>query len=475
MNLKSVIAATALLASIAIPQQLLALKATGEGSVAITSSDPQTVKSTAEKKAMADAIVSAIKKLQGSVNVPPEDPRILQLIKQRDSFLKSEPKIERDKSDSAVYAVKVTLEIDDAAFVDELGNVRLGALNTKTENLGSIVVFIDEAIKRDMPNASEVPLEERIDYKRDNSKSYKENSSKSSASASASSMSIKDKSSASYSEKNSASGKASAEASYDDKYAARASSQAAVSGNGMGAYGRDDAAVAASSKGSAKQSASYAASSESKGAYSKDFQASASSSASKSSSSSRNVNSQVNDKEEYHYAKTINTEVLKPQSSLNDAMKNELEATLGRFGVKLEDGTGLLADFNKGSKKKYGSYNEAMKNDGDGFKNFIRKKRPEASYIGIGTLEIGYNPAKDSTGDYRCGLNAGTISIVPLKTNAKLPGGSLKTMKSSNSSSEGCMNNIRVESATELGGKIGALVQKNARDKDLKAKQEMFD
>jgi hypothetical protein len=196
MNFKSVVAATALLASIAIPQQLLALKATGEGSVAIASSDPQTVKSTAERKAMADAVISAIKKLQGSINVPPEDPRILQLIKQRDSFLKSEPKIERDKSDSALYAVKITLDIDDTAFVEELGNVRLGALNNKTENLGSIVVFIDEAVKRDMLNASEVPLEERIDYKRDNSKSYKENTSKSSASSSASSMSIKDKSSA---------------------------------------------------------------------------------------------------------------------------------------------------------------------------------------------------------------------------------------------------------------------------------------
>ncbi len=475
MNFKSVVAATALLASIAIPQQLLALKATGEGSVAIASSDPQTVKSTAERKAMADAVISAIKKLQGSINVPPEDPRILQLIKQRDSFLKSEPKIERDKSDSALYAVKITLDIDDTAFVEELGNVRLGALNNKTENLGSIVVFIDEAVKRDMLNASEVPLEERIDYKRDNSKSYKENTSKSSASSSASSMSIKDKSSASYSDKSSASGRASSEASYDDKYAARASSQAAVSGNGVGAYGRDDAAVAASSKGSAKQSASYAASSESKGAYSKDFQASASSASSKSSASSRNVNSQVNDKEEYHYSKTINTEVLKPQSSLNDAMKNELESALGKFGVTFEDGSGMLADFNKVSKKKYASYNEAMRNDGDNFKNFIRKKRPSASYIGIGTLEIGYNPSKDSTGDFRCGLNAGTISIIPLKTNAKLPGGSLKTIKKSDSTSEGCMNNIRIDSATELGAKIGSLIQKNARDKDLKAKQEMFD
>ena len=108
-------------------------------------------------------------------------------------------------------------------------------------------------------------------------------------------------------------------------------------------------------------------------------------------------------------------------------MKNELESALGKFGVTFEDGSGMLADFNKVSKKKYASYNEAMRNDGDNFKNFIRKKRPSASYIGIGTLEIGYNPSKDSTGDFRCGLNAGTISIIPLKTNAKLPGGSLKT------------------------------------------------
>lgn len=467
---KGLLGIAAVYATLICPQSAFALTAVGEGSVSIASSDPQSVKNIAEKKAIADAVVQAIAKVHGSLKVPADHPGVLQLIKQKDTFLKSPPKIERDRSDSALYAVKVTLEIDDAAFANELNDVGL-ALSDKTENLGSVIVFIDEAVKIDQASSSQVPMDEKIDYKRDNSSSYKENSSKNSASASASNMRVSDKASASFSAKSSASGKANAAASYDAKYAGSASSRAAISENGVSAYGRDDAAVAASQRGSARQSASYANSSEAKMAQSKNYQASASSSSNKNSSSSKNVKNNVTDKEEFHYARTVNIAALKPQSALNAAMQNELKATLGRFGVQFEDGSGLLADFEKTTKKRYSSYAEAMRSNGDNFKKFMRLKRPEASYIGIGTLEIGYNPEKDSVGDFRCGLNTGTISIAPLKSNIELPGGTLKTLKVSDASVEGCMNNVRVQAATELGAKIGSLVQKKARKK----KQEVFD
>ncbi len=472
---KSLLGIAAVYATLICSQNAFAFTAVGIGSVPIASSDPQSVKNIAEKKAIADAVLQAVKKTLGSLKVPADHPGILQLTQQQDTFLKSSPKIERDRSDSATYAVKVTLEIDDAAFVDALRDVRLGALSNKTKNLGSVIVFIDEAVKIDQASSSQVPMDERIDYKRDNSSSYKENSSRNSASASASNMRVSDKASASFSAKNSASGKANAAASYDAKYAGSASSRAAISENGVSVYGRDDAAVAASQRGSARQSASYANSSEAKMAQSKNYQASASSSSNKNSSSSKNVKNNVTDKEEFHYARTVNIAALKPQSTLNDAMKNELKAILNRFGVQFEDGSGLLADFEKTTKKRYSSYAEAMRSNGDNFKKFMRLKRPEASYIGIGTLEIGYNPEKDNVGDFRCGLNTGTISIAPLKSNIELPGGTLKTLKVSDAGVEGCMNNVRVQAATELGAKIGSLIQKNARDKDLESKQEMFD
>jgi hypothetical protein len=467
MRLKGNLISVALCGALLLPKVVFALTATGEGSAPKNSSDSQSVRASAEKKATTDAVLQAIKKTLGSRKLTVDSSEVMDLVKARKAFLKSAPTFEIDRSDPSLYAVTATLDIDETKFSEELANVNLG-LSTNTGNLGRVVIFIYDTTVPNKPSASEIPMDVKIDHKRDNSKSYKENNAKNSASSSAASMSVSDKESASYSGKSSASGKANSEAAYDQKYAGKASSSAGISGSGGSAYAQDNASVSASSKGSAKQSASYANSQESKAAYDKNYQASASSATSKSASSSKSVNSQVNDKEEFHYSSTVNSAFFKPSNELNDDMKNQLSGTLKKFGVEMQDGTGVLEAFSKFSKLKvpYKNYPEAMQKDGINFKKFIKKQMPNVDYVGIGSLTTGYATAKDNVGDFRCGLNGSSISVSSLNGGSDLASGGLTPIKTSDDmDSEKCVGKVRIAAAEELGRIIGAAIEKEARKK----------
>jgi hypothetical protein len=360
--------------------------------------------------------------------------------------------------------VKVKLKINDTKFSEALNDAGLG-LDQKTQNAGSVVIFLDEVAKLDSASMDQIPVNETIHYSRDNSTAYNEKEAKSSALAKSSSFAMSNKEAASHSDKSSVAAKATSQASYDNKMAAKSSNSAALS-DGYGGYaaGRSSDSASASSKGSAKDSASFAAKSESKGAYSKDLRANGAQAKSSSSSYNKNINSKITDKEEFFYEKKIDVEALKPQSTMGDDMRKKLQGELKKFGVTLKADTGSLQEYNKQNKKVYKSYSEILHSpDSSKFLQFVQAGT-KADYIGSGVLEIGFDNAADSTGDFRCALNQGNIEIYALTNEEILASEGLSSFKQANSTKETCQNNVRSQSAIELGAIVGKSIQKTIRN-----------
>lgn len=437
----------------------------GKGEIAISASDPESVKGMAQKKALTNAILSAISNKLGS-DVPEGDPRVQKLINEVDIFIDNK-NFERDRdAPSSMYVTKAILKINDTKFAEALNDAQLG-LDTKTQNSGSVVVFLDEVVKLNSASMDQVPLNETMHYSRDNSTAYNEKENAKSASAKSSSFALSDKEAGYHADKSAVVAKASSEASYNDKMAAKSSSHAALSDGYSGyAAGRSNDAVSASSKGSAKDSASYAARSESKDAYAKDLKASGAQAKASSSSYNKNINSKVNDKEEFFYEKKIDVEALKPQATMGDDMRKKLQGELLKFGVTLKTDTGSLQEYNKQNKKDYKSYSEILHSpDRTKFLKSI-KMSTKADYIGAGVLEIGYDNAQDNTGDFRCALNQGNIEIYSLSTEDILSSEGLTSLKQANSTKETCQNNVRSQAATELGAIVGKSIQKKVRNQN---------
>lgn len=457
----------ALCALLVAPLSVLAsTDAIGKGEIAISAGDPESVKGMAQNKALTKAIINAISDKFGQT-VPENAPGISKLIEQVEVFLDASIEYERDRNaPSSMYVVKAKIKINDTKFSEALNDAGLG-LDQKTQNAGSVVIFLDEVAKLDSASMDQIPVNETVHYARDNSSTYNEKEAQKSASAKSSAFAISNKEAGYHSDKSAVAAKASSQASYDNKMAAKSSSSGALS-DGYGGYaaGKSSDSASASSRGSAKDSASYAARSESKDAYSKNLQASGAQAKSSSASYNKNINSKVNDKEEFSYEKKIDVEALKPQSTMGDDMRKGLQGELLKFGISMKVDMGSLQEYNKQNKKMYKSYSEILHSaDGSKFIQFV-KLSTKADYIGSGILEIGFDNAKDNTGDFRCALNQGNIEIYALSDEELLASNALSPFKQADATKETCQGKIRSQAALELGAIVGKSIQKKVRNQN---------
>ena len=423
-------------------------KVSGKGA-AIIEGDVETTQNTAMVNAKKNLVLTALNRLLGT-NITESDEmfsaKIPTILEQFDNFAEITNKT--PSREGASLIISISANLDEVEFRSLLKDLGVG-LNQQTRDVGSIVIFFDETEKPyDQPQDM---FNEYVNYKRDNSTTYKEKNSASSAKASASALSVKDKASGSYSNQAAINSKSSNQAAYSNQYAGQAND------------GYSNAAVAASSKGAVKSSDSLKASSSSKGAYAIDYQKQTAKASASSSKSSGSINETHMDKEEFTYKKEYRIINEAPVNS--GYVKAELQKILKQYGLQFIEGSGKLAEFNKIHKTKYTSYTEISESaDSSKFNEFV-KKVTNADFMGIAYSQINYAlKADDTTGKYGCTTTQSSVNIFSLKDSKALDSGALEAIQQSNSNIEGCKSNARFDMALNLAQTVGIGIQKTIRD-----------
>lgn len=147
-------------------------KVSGQGT-AIIEGDVETTQNTAMTNAKKSLILATLNRLLGTQVTESDEmfaSQIPALLEQFDNYAQITSK--SPSRDSARLVINVTALVDEVAFRSLLRDMGIG-LNQTTREVGSIILFFDETEKSyDQPQDM---FNEYVNYKRDNSKTYKEN------------------------------------------------------------------------------------------------------------------------------------------------------------------------------------------------------------------------------------------------------------------------------------------------------------
>lgn len=147
-------------------------KVSGQGT-AIIEGDVETTQNTAMTNAKKSLILATLNRLLGTQVTESDEmfaSQIPALLEQFDNYAQITSK--SPSRDSARLVINVTALVDEVAFRSLLRDMGIG-LNQTTREIGSIILFFDETEKAyDQPQDM---FNEYVNYKRDNSKTYKEN------------------------------------------------------------------------------------------------------------------------------------------------------------------------------------------------------------------------------------------------------------------------------------------------------------
>lgn len=454
MNTKNRFLSMAVCAALLSPAVLFSAnfnqKVSGKGS-AMIEADVETTQTVATENARKNLVLSAMNRLLGTQISESDEmfaEQIPAILEQFDNF--AEITAKTPSRDGAMLTISLNANLDEVEFRSLLKDLGVG-LNQKTREMGSIVIFFDETEKPyDRPKEM---FNEYLEYKHDNTQSYKERYAASASESSSASASLRDKSSASYANKASASMSASAQGSYSDKYAAKA----------YDGYSGSSESVNASSQGSAKYSENAKASRSSSGGYKNNYQENANARSATSAKESASIDEKYSDKEHLVYKREYKE--IKEAPVQSGYVKSQLQKILKQYGLEFIDGSGKLAEYNKANKTKYKSYGEIMESaDSTKFKAFVQKTT-RSNYMGVAFSQINYSLQTDeTTGKYGCTTTQSNVNIFSLKDGKTLDSGAIEAVKQSDGSVEGCKSNARFDMATALGQTVGLGVQKSVRD-----------